>query len=793
MPSRIVKMGIGALSFKNKPFMRILIFLLTISNAYSLFAQQSDLAIGQWKSHLPYRQAISVTQSADRIFYATDFGVLALDKEDFAVEYFSKVRGLSNVDIKLIKYNPFSEVLMVVYKDGVIDLLRSTGTSVLNQIKNFRNILGEKSVNNVFMSNDSIVYLAASYGVSRLNIKREEFEFTTFTGTNVNDVLVYEDNIYAATDEGIYRVELDNPLPDNFENWEALRTDSGFPDDYSSKVLAIFQDQLYLNIAQTLYAFDGMTLDSVYQEEGFDWAYLSTEGTGMLAGLTRGTQLQGKALYIDTENNIQTLSSSCTFNPFFAVEDSQKAGFIWFADQARGFKYLENTNDASCRAIDFNTPYSQHVYNIEIADDTLWIASGGTDPRFGYLFRTDGLFAFSNNQWSEISVRVTPELRGKEVWDLLDVAVHPETRKVYGAALLEGLLEWDGENFTIYDDSNSSLNNAVGDADRTRVSNLDFDQNNNLWISNHLAERPISVLKNDGTWQSFELIGTCSNQTQLEEVLVDENGFKWFVTGSTSGGLLVYDTGLDLEDTSDDRCRLFTSSNSELPSNIVRTVAMDRDGEIWVGTSAGAVVFQAFDPFDEDADFFAPRTDQDENNLGLLLSSEDVNCIAIDGADRKWFGTTSGIFVTSPDGTEQIERFTADNSPLFDNTILDIAIHPATGEVFIGTASGLISYKAEATVGNSVNRSDAYAYPNPVRPDYDGPIAIKGLAEDANVKITDVNGQLIYETTAFGGQAIWDGNDYNGRRASTGIYLVFATNTNIFSPNSIVTKILFIN
>ncbi|MEM9990368.1 MAG: two-component regulator propeller domain-containing protein, partial [Bacteroidota bacterium] len=405
----------------------------------------------------------------------------------------------------------------------------------------------------------------------------------------------------------------------------------------------------------------------------------------------------------------------------------------------------------------------------------------------------DGLMAYSNNNWSAININVTPELQGKELWDFLDVAVHPETRKVYGAALIEGLLEWDGENFTIYDDSNSSLNNAVGDDTRTRVSNLDFDAQNNLWMTNHLATRPISVLKNDGDWQSFALPSACSGQTQLEQVLVDENNYKWFVTGSNSGGLLVYDTGDNLESVSDDRCRLFTSSNSELPSNIVNTISMDRDGELWVGTSQGVVVFQAFDPFDANADFYAPRTDQNATNKGLLLSTEDVNCIAIDGADRKWFGTTNGVFVTSSDGTVQEARFTTENSPLFDDTILDIAIDPNSGEVFIGTASGLISYKGKAIAANQVNRSDAYAYPNPVRPDYEGPIAIKGLAEDANVKITDANGQLIYETTAFGGQAIWDGTDYNGRRASTGVYLVFSTNKNIFVPDAAVAKILFVH
>jgi len=179
-----------------------------------------------------------------------------------------------------------------------------------------------------------------------------------------------------------------------------------------------------------------------------------------------------------------------------------------------------------------------------------------------------------------------------------------------------------------------------------------------------------------------------------------------------------------------------------------------------------------------------------------LLETEDVRAIAVDGANRKWFGSMNGVFVQSPNGEEQIAFFDKDNSPLFDNTITEIAINPANGDVFIGTGKGLISLRSEAQTGGVIHDSEVYAYPNPVRPDYDGPIAIRGLPRDANVKITDVNGQLIFETKALGGQAIWDGKDYNGRKASSGVYLVFSiTNPRktLNNPNTFVTKILMIN
>jgi hypothetical protein len=182
----------------------------------------------------------------------------------------------------------------------------------------------------------------------------------------------------------------------------------------------------------------------------------------------------------------------------------------------------------------------------------------------------------------------------------------------------------------------------------------------------------------------------------------------------------------------------------------------------------------------------------DEENE-YLLKGEAVTTIAVDPANRKWFGTTNGIFVQNANGDKQIARFEESNSPLFDNIIIDIAINKENGEVFIGTNKGVLSVKGEAIEGTAVNSAAAYAFPNPVRPEYTGPIAIKGLADNANIKITDVNGGLIYETQALGGQAVWDGKDYNGRKASTGVYLVFSTSNNINNPDAIVTKILIVN
>jgi Two component regulator propeller len=250
----------------------------------------------------------------------------------------------------------------------------------------------------------------------------------------------------------------------------------------------------------------------------------------------------------------------------------------------------------------------------------------------------------------------------------------------------------------------------------------------------------------------------------------------------------------DTWSTSDDDYRRLTSGKGSggLPSNEVYCLAEDDDGQIWVGTNQGVAVFYSpeniFNSNAQDAEQIYITQD---GNTQLLLETELIQCITIDGANRKWIGTeTGGVFLMSADGKEQLAHFTALNSPLPSNNVSSISINGLTGEVFIGTDIGLVSYKGTATEGLE-QFTDVYAYPNPVRSGYTGTIAIKGLVKNCDVKITDMNGTVVYQTTALGGQAIWDGNNFEGKRANSGIYLVFMANED--GTQKHVAKICFIN
>lgn len=747
---------------------------------------QADLAIGQWKSHLPFHEGIYVTQSDDKIYYATQYALLIIDKADRALQRMTKVEGLSQVGLSIVKYNRQSDVLVIVYNDGVIDLMSSEGISTLPNIPGSNIILGEKKVYDVHMANDSIAYLSANFGITTLNLRTGLFPNTVKTPVEVRNTRIFNGQIFAATPEGLYTADPDAGYNiDDFSNWEWMGGQAGFPGDFSTNALGVFDGKLYLDVNDSIYVYDGNTAQYVHHLDGYSIRYFSTEGEHLLAGFRCKGECDGRVLIFDKNLNFTEGVNRCVNRPTYALEDDN--GNIWYADEWRFFR-VEPKNSGNCDWIDVNSPYSNRVYKLTTGNGQVWVASGGLNASNSALYRRDGFFSLIGGDWDVYSMNNVPELGG--ITDFLEVAIHPATGKIYAAAFYDALVSYDPETKTyeVFNETNSTLQWAEGDVERSRVSGLAFDRDNNLWMCNNGAPKPLAVLTSDGEWYSYEL--PCTNDDEAFEITVDEFGYKWITSLSSSTGIVVFDEGGTFDDLSDDRCRVLNTSNTALPSNAVNVVKVDREGSVWAGTGLGAVVFQC-DPLGGECPGTRPFVEVDGFGANLL-EDQNVTAIGIDGANHKWFGTGTGIFVMSPEGNEQIAKFTEENSPLFDDNITDIAFNYETGEAYIGTALGLISYRGEATGARDFH-SGVLVFPNPVREDYNGPIAIKGLAEDATVKITDVSGQLVFETEALGGQAIWDGRDYNGRKANTGVYLVFATSRNSSNPEVVVAKILLVN
>jgi hypothetical protein len=306
-----------------------------------------------------------------------------------------------------------------------------------------------------------------------------------------------------------------------------------------------------------------------------------------------------------------------------------------------------------------------------------------------------------------------------------------------------------------------------------------------------ITENPVYVIRSDGEWEnlefSYDIFGI---DKRLTGILATSTGQVWLLV--KNDGIFVFRENRN--GTVSERFFTVKNQDSELIERVF-SIAEDLDGNIWVGTNKGPVVYYNPASIFEDQTVLGyqiqiPRNDG-TNFADLLLENEIINTIAIDGANRKWIGTeSSGVFLMSGDGKEEIHNFNQDNSPLFSNKVVSIAINNESGEVFFGTDKGVLSFMGQATAGNE-DFKDVYVYPNPVREDYEGDITITGLVTDANVKITDVSGNIVYETTALGGQAIWDGRNFSGKKVQTGVYLVFCTNED--GSKTHVTKLLFIH
>ncbi|MDH3650198.1 MAG: hypothetical protein OEQ53_10975 [Saprospiraceae bacterium] len=745
---------------------------------------QGELRIGDWRSYLPYRFGWSVTQSPTAVYYGTQWSLLKIDKDDLSMQFFSKVEGLSDIGIQLVEYAAKESALIVIYQNSNIDLIFDDEIINLPQIKSNTQIVKDRTILDVFVSSP-YAYLATGFGLVQLNLEQLEFGFTTFTDVPVRSVSRHKGQLYIGTEEGLFTAIDDGSLNlADFSRWKKIGFEEGLPQDFQTFALEEIDGTLYAGIDDALYANNGDRFSLLHREKDFHVGYVEKSSADLLTGWICDRGCNHKKIIISADNSKKQLNHGCLKKSFDAVADEQ--GRIWYAEENAGFKYTTSL-EGECITIRTNRPGTHNASQIAVHDRRMYIATGGVTPNYGYLFRTDGFLTNADDTWISINKFNSPELAAKDMRDFLSIIVSPDGT-VYVGTFWDGLIEYNNGEVQVFDRNNSSLQNSVINPDRNRITDLEFDSEGNLWMLNHDAPRPISVMTTTGDWFNYSV----PTSTNLEQLAIDQQGYKWIGIGGV--GVLVFDSGESLENTEEDRFAIFNSNNSEVTVNAINDITVDLAGEVWVGTTAGPVKFTCGNfVFDGTCNGLRPIVV--ENGIaGELLGEENVQSIAVDGGNRKWFGTNNGIFVQSPDIETQIDRFTTGNCPLFDNGIIDIAVDQIDGEVFIATNRGILSVRGEATEGGKFHQTKVYAFPNPVRPEYSGPIAIKGLAENANVKITDIQGNIVYETVAIGGQAIWNGKDFEGRKPASGVYLVFSTAVeNLINPDAAVAKIMFIH
>ena len=731
-----------------------------------------QLKPGEWRDHFNYTHTTGVTETPSSVYCTTQNGFFYIDKEDHSLHTFSKTNGLSDYGVKLSAYSKEENILILAYNNTNIDLVKTDGIRNLNDI--LRKPMTEvKTINDILVLG-RYAYLSCSFGIVVLDLVREEIKETYYIGENgehlnVNSLAMLNDYFYAATDNGIFRADKNAPDLVWFGAWQRLQEVPSSEKSFNK--IVTFGKYLFVNRSDA-----AMAQDTIYYLDNGSWKFFSSFPgikNHNLRSENEKLVIAGGKIYLYQKD----LNPERVIEDYgFGTADARDAlfdgnGTLWIADRRSG---LISTTDYQWYKASFpHGPYTNEAFYLRAWKNTLAIAGGGHDNSWNALFNAAKTYFLVNNEWKNLIY-----YDFKDIVRILEDPLNPDIIYLsswnYGIVVLK-----DYKVETIYNEDNSSLQSIIPGHDFIRVGGMAFDKEHRLWVTNGAVNEPVSFRNDDGSWHSLPY-GKYLHDLSLGDILIDHNGFKWVLL-PRGNGLFIFDDNRTPEDATDDRAKRMPVIDQEnISHNQLYCFTLDHNGYIWVGTDQGPMVYYStYYVFDEPVlpvqRIKVPR--EDGSNLAdYLLGTELVTTIAVDGANRKWIGTRkSGAFLVSPDGLKIIQHFTTADSPLPSDHIQSIAIEPATGEVFFGTSNGVVSYRGTATSGAS-NFDTVYAFPNPVRENYDGPVTITGLMEGSYVTITDISGNLVFKTQSLGGQALWYLKNMSGIRVRSGVYLVFITN-----------------
>lgn len=770
--------------------LRILLIVFAVS---SIKTYSQDIGIGSWRDHLPYRQVIAVADAGDRIYAATPYALFYLDFGDNSLNRITKINGLSDVGISTIEYSSKNNTLIIAYSNANIDLLQDDKITNLSDIKR-KTDLSNKTINSVRFIDD-MAYLSCGFGVVVLDVVKKEFPEPIYylgpsgASINVYDVALNATDslIYAATATGIYKANFYTSNLADFNEW--FREMGAVLPYGPFNHVEVFNNRVYVNQFGTSYASDHMFVKVNGTWQKFDEANTSNRFS---VEVHNDRLLICMNLALDVykpdgtfDYRVYTYSPG-TVTPKDAI--LRKNNVLWIGDETEGL--VKVTNVWTAERFILNGPGFPDVFALSSAANDVWAVPGGRNSTFEQLYRPARFSGFIDGSWITIDKKQDAFLN--DYRDVFSVAVNPANPKqVFLGTMGYGLLEYNNGVFVErYTTENSSLQDHMLVNGRIDVTGLTFDYDNNLWVVNMYAPEMLSRRTPSGEWKSFSL-GSVGSGVEADRIVIDRENQKWLLGRQLN--LFVFSDNNTPDDPSDDQTKKLSSStgNGAIKGNFVRSIAVDREGLVWLGTDKGVQVFYSPQNVFSGQNFDAQAILIEQDGYGqYLLETETVTAIAVDGSNRKWFGTDrAGLFLMSADGTKQIAHFTENNSPLLSNSITDLTI-TESGELFIATARGIISYRSES-VPPKETLSEVVVFPNPVYSNYTGNIAIKGLVENSNVKITDVAGNLVYNTNAEGGQALWNGYNFNGNKVKTGVYLVFISNED--GSKTEVTKIMVIN
>ena len=763
--------------------LQIVIFFAIITTVG--FAQ---VKVGEWKDHLSYNYCYTVAKAGEVVYASNGAGIIKYTISDGSTEVISKVNGLSDIGIQLLRYNPYNGVLLVVYNNANIDVIKDNTITNFSDIKR-KTITGKKNINEVTFKNN-IAYLACGFGIVIFDTDKIETKDTYYIGPggsylNVYQIETTDTTIFAATSNGLYKANK-STLLNNFQNWSVVGsvpagTYNGVV-GYKNKIVTNYSPFTASGILNkdTLYSYDG----TIWKKEGIKlFPYIiqklfPTTNSNFICDIDQF----GFEIYDQTETRKEYVSYY-QFN-YASIRDVSfdfSGGFYWIADNVNGFIKSQGAPPYPNSKININGTHSNFVSNIDFFDGKIVSAPTKIDETGTAHFLKEGLNLYSESEWKYVKEAVVDT-----VFDYCFAYVdRKDPSRIWASSWVEGLCEYkDGQLVKIYNGVNSVIPSLPAYGWWHRVAGLSMDEAGNLWIGGSDVQNFLTVRKTNGSFQNFNF---SSATPFVGRVLADKNNQIWVLFPRSAGvigmyngtnyqtaaGLAVYKNN-NFAPPSASNFKFFTLSEGQgkLPDAFVFAIAEDKDGKIWIGTTKGVAVFYNPENIFSGSNYDAQQIlITQDNHVQILLETEKVTAITIDGANRKWIGTeASGVFCFSPDGQNQIYHFTQDNSPLFSNLIIDIAYNENTGDVFVGSDQGIQSYRTDILKGEE-DYKNVHAYPNPVKPGYNGNVYIKGLVDESVVKITDINGNLVWETKSQGGQIVWGLKNINGQKVAPGVYL----------------------
>lgn len=747
------------------------------------------LKLGEWQVYRSYHKATQCVMDGKMLYVNYNGNLLTYDSEDGDIRTYNSLTGLNGITITHLGYCSKAKCLVLVYDDCGIDIMDEHGNIVnMAALKN-KDISG-KTINALTISG-TMAYLSTDFGLVELDVKEAIFRNTYNLKQSVKAMASLGDAYYLATANGLLRGRTSDNLFD--VNAWAMIAPGKWTSLYASENNLIGAAD---NMMQYYTPDKGTTsLPYGWNNESFDAGdAVVWRATDKMYICSKGTK-DVKPLNIEGQKEYWT-SLQLKGKTLWACEGEE--GLC-------GYTEKDGTFVANGKVITTNSPQRDLAYQLSWVGDRLLVAGGRNDGEMEYFSPT--AMIYEDNTWTAFTeMQVPAERPNMRIVNTTNLQQDPMDANHHFASLYRtGLCEYrDGKFVKLYDSSsNSSLLSILPDNDHyynyVSCSGAQYDKEGNLWMLNSLCPDVVKVMAADGKWYSLHY-DEITKAPLCDNYLLHSSGIKFLnIRWNTPRGFFAFDTKGTLSTVKDDRHRLRSTivnqDGTTYTPDFFYCLTEDLDGRIWCGTDLGLFVINDAEEFFKDNFRFEQIKVSRNDGSGLadyLLNGVNISCVAVDGGNRKWIGTHgNGVYLVSADGQEMIHHFTIKDSPLLSDDICDIAVHPTTGQVMIGTTKGLCSYMADATEAmKELDADNVLAFPNPVTPDYAGPIVVRGLTMDSEVKILSASGQTVWSGVSTGGMFTWNGCNRQGKRVASGVYHVVANTSD--GEKAIVTRIVVI-